>query len=216
MTVEQFAYLKDPSKIRAAIINEGGPRLSVDAIERKLRGSRRGVIRDGIGDPTDKDGEFYAPVGLLAAKRLPAHKPPAKLAITEEERARIAAIAAKIPNRVVDKPRRVMAVKLDPTAANFTDQLIRFCLRKAKMKHKTLFRPRRNGRAAAVASLIAVILRDFDARKYSYPRIARALRRGDHTTIIYSASQWPVYAERWPELKAIYSAAMRELREGGE
>ena len=217
MNVEQFAYLKCPSKIRAAIINEGGPRLSVDMIEQKLTlsGTRRAY--QSVGDPTEADGEVFAPRGfnVPAFKPVPKSKP--KLVLTDGERARIAAIAAKIPDRVVDKPRRVMRKKrLVPTAENFTDQLISFVLRRARMNRASFFKKRRQGKPKGAAALVATVLRELDPKKYSYPKIARILRKDDHTTIMWAVERWPFYTEEWPDLADVYADVWEALREGGE
>lgn len=219
-TIDQFVYLKCPVKIGQALWRAGGPRLSVDQVERKLvtRGRPRPV--NDVGEPDDSDAVIWQPRGL-AAKFL--RKPPApvkprkpKLVITAEERARIAAIAATIPDRVEEKPHRVMRKKLDPTAANFPDQLIRYVLRQAGLNRASFFKKRRRGKEKAAAALVAVVLRDLDARKYSYPKLARILRKKDHTTIVHAVARWPFYAEEWPDLDVIHAAICDELQGGGE
>ena len=70
MTVEQFAYLKSPEKIRVAIINEGGPRLSVEEIERRLSCMPRRLERVFVEEPVASDGADFR-----VAKLKPETKP---------------------------------------------------------------------------------------------------------------------------------------------
>lgn len=213
--MEQFLYLKCPSKIRAAFINAGGPRVSVDEVCQRLNNAPMRRIRYDVGEPTENDGEVFAPRGLNVAAIVPVKPVKPRLVVSDEERARIAAIAATIPDKVVRKPKCVQA-KLQPVSPDFAQDLISRVLRCAGIYRKTFFVKRRRGKAKGAAAMITVILREVDSKRYSFPVIAKYLRKQDHTTIIHAVDMWPEYAECWPDLADIYQNVMAELREGEE
>lgn len=195
MTVDQLAYLKCPDKIRAALINMGGPRLSVDEIKARL--PERKYVRGGnIEDWEDDEPE-----------------PPRRLNLTAEERARIAAWAARIPDKERPKPNdadivpaKAVRPKQNRVGEAYGADLIRYVLRKMNIPREAFFGGTKVGHVAAAGSMVAVLLRELDARTYSYPKIARILGRRDHTTIIHAVREWPRYSRDYPEYAALYEA----------
>jgi hypothetical protein len=196
VNVRSLAYLKTPDKIRAALINMGGPRLSLDKIERELSTLPRGDIRPPVDEPTERDAVDYRIPSLCPQTKAP--KPRRATLITPEERARIAKLAAAIPNK---GPVRAVP---QPKDVGYGESLARYVMHRAGLNSRTFFAPsRRNRRVAAAAALVAVLLRE-DGR-YSYPMIARILRRKDHTTIVYAVQNWPRYAEQYPEFQWLHN-----------
>lgn len=204
MTVEQFAYLKCPSKIRAAIINEGGPRLSVEAIERKLSTLPRRDVRNNVGEPDDSDGDDFRVASLVPVKRR--EKP--------RNRQNLARIKAAARTDSQNKATDLRYVRDKPTIGNtpFSDALIKEVCEALDVPQELLLGPSRWWKLAAIRSLIVVLLRERNPSIYSYPRIARILGRGDHSTILHSHQRFEHYCTLFPEIAALYL----EMREGGK
>lgn len=188
MTVEQLAYLKCPDKIRAALINMGGPRLSIDEVKARL--PQNEYVRGG-NIPDYVEPEPVKPKGLR---------------LTPEERAKIAAIAAGIPNRVTPIDTSKLA---EPKTLG--KDLVRLVLREMNIPTGEFFGGTRCGHVRAAGALVAVVLRQVDPELYSYPQIARIVGRRDHTTIIHAVRRWPDFAEQYPEYKALYERIMAGL-----
>lgn len=206
MTVEQFAYLRCPSKIRAAIINEGGPRLSVEAIQHKLSTLPRRIIREDVGEPTEHDGRDFRVNGLV--------KPGKAMTVSAEERAKIEALAKAIPNKPKPEPAKVFryrAPRTNHVGTAYADGLIDRACKELKIPRKVLLSKARYKYLVAVRSMICVLLRERNAEVYSYPRIASILKRKDHTTVIYAFHHFEDYCTLYPDVAALYL----EMRESG-
>lgn len=207
-TVEQFAYLKCPDKIRAAVINAGGPRLSPDAIKTRL--ARLPVKIEGahIGEPTEGDGIDFCVRGIV--KPLPARR--GTSTITAEERKRIAELAKGIP----DKPKQKTAVlryKGPPPvygSTSYADSVIERVCDAMDLPRETFFSASRQKYVVAARSLVTRVLRDRNTAVYSYPRIAEIVGRNDHSTMIWAYEQFDHYCTLFPILRRIYD----ELRGG--
>jgi hypothetical protein len=210
MTVEQLSYLRCPDKIRANLINMGGPRLSIAEIERRL--ARLPVKVEGahIGDPTEGDGIDFRVRGIV--KPLPARR--GTSTITAEERKRIAELAKGIP----DKPKQKTAVlryKGPPPvygSTSYADSVIDRVCDAMDLPRETFFSASRQKYVVAARSLVTRVLRDRNTAVYSYPRIAEIVGRNDHSTMIWAYEQFDHYCTLFPILRRIYD----ELREAGK
>ena len=209
MTVEQFAYLKDPSKIRAAIINEGGPRLSVDAIERKLRALPRRAIREDVGEPTEHDGMDFRVAGLVK----PAKWKPAT--ISEADRKRIAQLAQGIkdkPKPEKQKTFRYKSPKPSYGGTTYAAELLKQVCDGLQIPVEAFRSESRQKFLVAARALVVRLLRERNPAIYPYPRIAEIVGRGDHSTAINLMRKFDHYCTLFPEIAALYL----KLREGGE
>ena len=210
MTVEQFAYLKCPSKIRAAIINEGGPRLSVETIERKLGTLPRRMVRLEVGEPTESDGLDFRVAGLV--QREPA-KPNQ---LSAEDRARIARLAAGVKDRPEAPAKRRTFTYRRParayTGTEYASRLIDEVCEALDIPRKAFSSDSRQKFLVAARALVVKLLRDRSVSLYSYPRIAEIVGRGDHSTMINAMNKFDHYCTLFPEIAALYL----EMREGGE
>lgn len=176
-SVEQFLYLKCPHKIRAAVINAGGKPVSVKEIEARLPRVR---VREEVDEPEPMK--------------------PRKFVLTREERARIAAIAARIPDK---KP--VIDVELREPKTLGKD-LVRFVMREMMIPTNEFFCGSREGHVRAAAAMVAVLLRAHNPERYSYPKIARILRVKCHTTVMHAVRRWPFYAEQYPQYRELHDS----------
>lgn len=211
MNVEQFAYLKCPSKIRAAIINEGGPRLSVEAIERKLGTMSRRIIRVDVGEPTEADGQDFRVIGLV--KREPV-KP---MRLSAETRARIAKLALAVKDRPAEeRPKRQAFRYRRPaqpyTVTKYASRLIDDVCAALDIPREAFSSDSRQKFLVAARALVVKLLRERSVTLYSYPRIAEIVGRGDHSTMINAMRKFDHYCTLFPEIAALYL----EMREGGE
>lgn len=207
MTVEQFAYLRAPDKIRAALINAGGPRLSVDAIERKLRELPRGIIRPDPGKPRVGDGEDFRVAGLVRVTK------PIPPRVRNRQVKRLAELASGIQNR--PQPARTFryrAPRTDHASTAHAERLIDVVCDGLGIPRDALLSHGRMKLLVAARSLIVALLRERSPEVYSYPRIASILKRMDHSTMIYSHQQFGHYCDLFPVVADLYA----ELREGGE
>ena len=213
MTIKEFAYLREPSKIRAAIINAGGPRLSVDVIERKLvlMGNRR-EARPDVGEPTDSDGDDFRVTGY----KLP--DPVKPKGITEEERKRIAKLAALIgdkpeePQPEKQKTFRYKAPLPHYGGTAYAAGIIAQVCEALEIPREAFSSESRQKYLVAARALVVKLLRERNASIYSYPRIAEIVGRGDHSTMINAMRKFEIYCRLYPEIAALYL----QMREGGE
>lgn len=226
MTVQQFAYLGCPNKIRTALINSGGPALSEEVIRKKLR-MRPQPLEFRVDEPIDSDAVIYSPrriphhTATMAASHgatslVEARKP--KIRLSEEERRRMERIAKRIPDRDPLVPVAFPNHNQPPErrAPDYGKRLINYVMRAANVKEEQFFAKVRFGRATAAASLVVVVLRELDAKRYSFPIIARLLGKNDHSTMIYAAEQWPTYAIKYPDIAALHSKVLAHLQSEGE
>lgn len=205
--VEQFAYLKCPSKIRAAVINAGGERVSVDEINRTLARLPKKVDGANIGEPTDGDGQDFRVAGLVKAKRKV--KP-----ITAEERARIAELVKRLEVKAQEEPKPVMPLreKLTHLSTEYAESVIDHVCEALRIPHEVFFSDTRYKFIVAARALVVAVLRGSDPTLYSYPRIAAIVGRKDHSTMIHAHRQFAHYCETYPEIWTVYE----QLREGGK
>ena len=210
MTVSELAYLKCPDKIRANLINMGGPRLSIAEIERKLARLPTKVEGSHIGEPKLSDGVNYRVPGLLGPRPVVRKS----LAITPEERARIAELAKGIPDKPV-KPIATYRYKGPPPvygSTTYADGVIDRVCEALDLPRETFFSDSRQKYIVAARSLVVKVLRERNSAVYSYPRIAEIVGRNDHSTMIHSYQQFDNYCRLFPVLATL----LVELREGGE
>jgi len=125
--------------------------------------------------------------------------------ITPEERERIAAIAARIPDRKPPYP------TLSPVQ-NYGTWLRDHVLAEANIGKRAWNAQRRGGRSAAAASGIAHVLRAKDPEFYSFPMIARILGRKDHTTVISAVRRWHWWADQYPDISRICYRALGDCK----
>ena len=209
VSVEQFAYLKCPDKVRAAYINAGGDPVSLDVIKQRLARLPSRVDGFNVGDPTDSDAECFRVAGLVRAVQ------PRK-AITDEERKVIAMLAQGIKDKPV-KRRRVSKAKPRVKPApivntDFATALIEQACERTGVAVEEFFSTGRLKHVVAVRSLVVTILRERSETVYSYPRIAKILRKHCHSTIIHAHQQFPHYCDLFPAVADLYA----ELRETGQ
>ena len=200
MNIEQLAYLKCPDKIRAALINTTGKAPSLEVIRRKLdhdNATKRTYWN--VGEPTERDALGYVPQ-RKKVKPEPKH---GRTIITPEERAKIAAIAAKIPDRRVKRP--------TPGSGQYGRALIDYVCQELCIPQSTFFGQRRRGIVAAAASLITRVLRQIDKKRYSYPQIAKLFGRGDHSTVLYAYENWDIYKHQFPQAASLYDSLIEGL-----
>ena len=209
--VQQFAYLRCPSKIRAALANAGGPRLSVEAVKRALTYLPTKVEGAHIGDPTDEDGEDFRVRMLVQpiVKNSPARA-------LRMERRRIAALAALVPDRKEEEAPPPKPKLGRPPRGHFTppqafDLIERVCA-ELGVSEERFYARRRDGLAQAAASLVAVLLRERNPQAYSFKRLSHVFERNDHTTILHLVQSFGEYCQKHPQVAALYE----RLREGGK
>jgi hypothetical protein len=205
MSVEQFAYLKCPDKIRVAMINAGLGTPTIESVKRALdRLPKRNLPR--IGEPRDCDAIDY----------VRPHRPKkVRQIVTPEERARIAQIAATIPDKPEPNPLRLLPKDPNAIGGNYGKELLEMVLRELGISDREFWGRRRKRYAAGAASLVATVLRKAHPTRYTYPMIARILGRNDHSTMIYAVQQWPVYAKMFPEMAVLYESIIATLPERG-
>ena len=210
MTVEQFAYLKCPSKIRAAIINEGGPRLSVETIQRKLGTLPLRRVRLEVGEPTENDGLDFRVAGLV--QREPAK--PIRLSVADRER--IARLAAGVKDKPAPETKRRTFTYRRPArtygGTEYASRLIEEVCEALDIPRVAFSSDSRQKFLVAARALVVRLLRDRSVALYSYPRIAEIVGRGDHSTMINAMNKFDHYCTLFPEIAALYL----EMREGGE
>lgn len=216
MTVAELAYLKCPDKIRANLINMGGPRLSIAEIERKLARLPTKVQGSHIGEPKLSDGVNYRVRGLLGPRSV-ARK---SLAISPEKRTRIVELAKGIPDKP-DKPKKpkkpIATYRYKGPApiygtAVYADGVIDRVCEALDLPREMFFSDSRKKYIVATRSLVVKVLRERNTAVYSYPRIAEIVGRKDHSTVIHSYQQFDNYCRLFPALTEL----LAELREGGE
>ena len=209
-SVEQFAYLKCPNKIRAALVNAGGARVDLEAIKRTLANLPKKVEGTHIGEPTDGDGQDFR-VKMLV--------PPVRKSDTARmlrmERRRIAALAALIPDRQqqpkpespkIGRPREKRSVPIAAIA------LIERVCAELGVSEERFFAKKKQGLPFAARSLAATLLRERNPAVYTYPRLAYIMERNDHTTILHLISRFGECCEKFPEVAALYE----QMRGAGE
>lgn len=209
-SVTQFAYLKCPSKVRVAVINAGGPRLSVDAIRRQLERLPTKVEGAHIGEPTDGDGIDFRVRGTVTP--LPARR--GTSSITPEERKRIAELAKGIPDKP-KQPNNVFRYKGPPPiygSTSFADSVIDRVCEAMELPRETFFSSSRQKYVVAARAVVVRVLRDRNTAVYSYPRIAEIVGRNDHSTMIWAYQQFDHYCTLFPILRPLYE----ELREASK
>lgn len=200
MTVEQFAYLRAPDKIRAALINAGGPRLSVDTIERKLRELPRGIIRPDAGEPCENDGAHFRVAGLIRAPKPRVDNPRNR----QTPRVADAPVKRKTFRYKAPRPHYGGTVQAEQIITKVCDAL--------DIPREAFCSESRQKYLVAARSLVVKLLRERNTTVYSYPRIAEIVGRGDHSTMINSMRKFDHYCDLFPEIADLYA----ELREGGE
>ena len=206
--VEQFAYLKCPSKVRAALINAGGPRLSVDAVARRLSTLPTRDVTD-VGEPTDSDAIEFRVTGLVKPER---RKP---TTLSDADRKRIADLAHGIGDKAPPEREKVFRFRKPPPvyeSTAYADQLIEDVAQALGITRTELLSASRFKFLVAARSLVVKLLRDRNPEVYSYPRIASIMKRLDHSTMIYAHQQFGHYCKLYPVVADLYA----EMREGGE
>lgn len=210
MTVEQFAYLKCPSKIRAAIINEGGPRLSVETIQRKLSTLPSRIIRVDVGEPTEEDGLDFRVAGLVQ------REPAKRFNLSAEDRARIAGLAAGVKDKPAPEAKPRTFTYRRPartyTGTEYAAGLIDQVCEALDIPRQAFSSDSRQKFLVAARALVVRLLRERSVALYSYPRIAEIVGRGDHSTMINAMNKFDHYCTLFPEIAALYL----EMRGGGE
>jgi hypothetical protein len=209
-TVEKFAYLKCPDKIRVAVINAGGPRLSVDAIQRRL--DRLPVKVEGahIGEPTEGDGIDFRVRGTVAP--LPAPVRRGTSTISPDERKRIAELAKGIP----DKPKQSVQVfrwQGPPPvygSTSYADSVIERVCDAMDLPRETFFSSSRQKYVVAARAVVVRVLRDRNTAIYSFPRIAEIVGRNDHSTMHWAYQQFDHYCNLFPILRPLYDELRAE------
>jgi hypothetical protein len=197
VTVEELAYLGTPDRVRAALINTTGHAPPMAVIERKLAKVKGKHIRQ-VGEPVDNDAAIYTPQGIVLPDAIRERQRKAK-----ENRAAWAKLLRESPD---DKP----APLPDPASNEYRKQVVNYVLHRMgiskRMWNKTL---RRYGRMQAAGAVMAKAMRDRDPLRYSYPKIASAIGRGDHTTVIYTLKAYEGLAKQFPEIVPIYDELMK-------
>ena len=196
--VRQFAYLKCPSKIRAAMINAGGERLSVDTIRRRLLDISSGQPMAHIGEPRESDGRDFRVAGLV---RLEPARPPR---ISDEERKRIAELAAKIPQRKPPRTFREKIAQANYCSTDFSDAVVDHVCAALDITPDVLKGNSRQKYLVAARALVVRVLRERNPVVYSYPRCAVIVGRRDHSTMINLFNQFDYYCTLFPALREIY------------
>ena len=211
MTVEQFAYLKCPSKIRAAIINYGGPRLSVELIERRLSTLPKKVDGAHIGEPKESDGIDFRVAGLVK----PRPQIVARKSLTEQDRQRIAELAKGVGDKQPPEKRKTFRYKAPPRTYGgtaYAAKLIDRVCEGLEIPRDAFASESRQKFLVAARALVVKLLRERNEALYSYPRLAEIIGRGDHSTTINLMQKFDHYCTLFPEVADLYL----KLREGGE
>lgn len=210
-TVEKFAYLKCPDKIRVAVINAGGPRLSVDAIQRRLNLLPSKVEGAHIGEPEDGDEADFRVRGLVGTQPMR----PGISRITKQERETIARMAACIKDRNPDSPNQPISVRdaslPEHRIIDYPRYLIKRVCEGLEIPREVFFSASRIPYLVAARALVVKILRDRNPAAYSYPRVADIIKRRDHTTAINLYHQFDKYRVTYSVIDRLYN----ELRQGG-
>ena len=209
MTVDQLAYLRCPDKIRANLINMGGPRLTIAEIERRLARLPTKVDGAHIGEPKDSDAINFQVGGLIARRRV------MPTSLSKDDRAKIAALAKGIadkPEPPKERTFRYRAPRTNHASTAHAERLIDDVCKALGIPRKVLLGKGRMKFIVAARSLIVALLRERSPDVYSYPRIASILKRMDHSTMIYSHQQFGHYFDLFPVVAHLYA----ELRESGK
>lgn len=207
--VEQFAYLKCPTKVRAAVINAGGPRLSVEVIKRQLASMPSKIEGAHIGEPTESDAIDFRVGGLVKGYRVK------QSGISQEDRANVARLAKGIgdkPKQSKERTFKYRAPRTNHASTGYAEKLIDEVSEALDMPRDVLLGESRLKLIVAARSLICALLRDRSTDVYSYPRIAAILCRKDHSTMIHSHQQFGHYCSIFPDVAALYE----ELRGDGQ
>jgi hypothetical protein len=186
VTIEQFAYLKTPDKVRAAMINCIGHAPPMSAIEKALKKiEARKPIRI-IGEPTDADGIDYRV--NVKPTRAPARS------LSQIERRKLA-----------PKPMRKVNATLPSYQPNeYTKKLVKQICKKMCLDEVTFYSKSRWKEYVMARAIAVRLLRERNPALYSFAFIARCIGRGDHSTAHHLYNQFDIYAEHYPAVKAVY------------
>lgn len=207
--VQRLAYLKTPDRIRAAIANETGsaPSLAeVGAILRKLETRPE----YNVGEPQDCDGVDFAP-------RSADHRVCIQRVMSADARAEAEALAraryiAPTPLEVEAVKRAAEAVPDKRPPANpfykapFGKKLIAEVCDELDLEVEAVLGAGRNRWLVDCRALVAVLLREKDPIRYSFPQIGQMLGGRDHSTIVNLVQNFDIYCKRSPHLWEVYTA----------
>lgn len=171
-------YIKDPSTIRAHVLNEYGRCPSLDYIKAEIAKHNR-PLRQDVGEPTDADGVNYTPQGFERQKK-------------EKKREWVPPPPTIMPWPKWFKPHGTRM----PVSMIIKGVAFDFCVTPEQLISTT-----RSSSLVAARSVIARILRD---RGHSFPVVGRLLGGRDHSTIMNSIRMFDIYAERDPRVKEAY------------
>jgi hypothetical protein len=211
VNVAQFAYLKCPKKIRAAVINAGGPTLSEDVVRGRLARLPSKIEGARVGEPKLSDAVDYRVPGLVRSRQAPR---PVVRSITPEERAHIAELVKSIGDKPKQPgaPYRYVGPKPTYGRTSYADLVVAQVCEAMEIPHEVFFSLTRQKYVVAARSLVVKLLRERNPAVYSYPRIAEIVGRNDHSTMIHAYQQFDNYCRMIPRLAEAYA----QLREGGE
>lgn len=169
-------YIKDPSTIRAYVLNNFARAPSLDYIKAEIEKNNRPFSRD-IEEPQPSDAEEFAPT-FRANRVKPVKAKPKPEPIPEEIVERFLRLPEPTQKHV--KPDGA-AFLVDSVGEDF--QLSPKSMR-GPSRFKCMFHAR---------SVVVKLLRE---QGWSYPRIGRALGGRDHSTVINSHAMFETYAQR--------------------
>jgi hypothetical protein len=156
VTIEQFAYLKTPDKVRAAMINCIGHAPPMSAIEKTLKKiEARKPIRI-IGEPTDADGIDYR------VNVKPTRTPARSLSQIERRKA---------------APKPIRKVKPEPVSYQpneYTKRLVKVICEKMGLDEPTFYSKSRWKEYVMARAIVVKLLRERNPGLYSSRRISMA------------------------------------------
>jgi DNA-binding transcriptional MocR family regulator len=193
VTIDELAYLKCPSKIRAAMINTTGRAPTVEAIRRKLEETEsRRVNRWNVGEPEESDGEGYiSPQGLMRLQR-------------HNERQRAIAERAPAPPKRIKRPRPIVFTPSKPKPTLLSERVVREVCQRMDLDIRIFYSNSRNKRYVHARAIVCKVLRERNIEVYSMPRIGACICREDHSTVRHLLMNFDVYC-RYPGIWDVYN-----------
>jgi hypothetical protein len=186
VTIDELAYLKCPTKIRAALINTTGRAPSVDTIRRRIEDKQsRARPFSSIGEPQDCDAvDYISPQAQAALER---RKPR--------------------PKRIYrpHKPKPQNLVPREHKATILSERLVREVCKRMDVKESAFYSSTRTRRHVHARAIVCKVLRERNESVYSFPRIGACIAREDHSTVRHLIMNFDVYC-RHPDVWDVYEA----------
>lgn len=184
MAAKLATYIKDPSTIRAHVLNEYGRGPSLDFIKAEIEKNNRPFGRD-IDEPQPSDAEEFAPT--FRTNRIK----PVKVKLKPEP----------VPEEIVERFLRLPEPTQKHVKPDGSAYLVDSVGGDFQLSPKSMRGPSRFKCMFHARSVVVKLLRE---QGWSYPRIGRALGGRDHSTVINAHHMFETYAQRDPRVLESY------------